>query len=367
MKNVLIAFEFYRTPLFEGVVEYAREHDWHLSLEMLNRPSDIPWGWQGDGILTMLIHGNDELQTFLDDSKSKIINLEGRKEFVYPRVHSDSSSIGKMAFDYFRTKGYHQFAFYGPQNSIRGNYFVEHVKQGGYDCSFFGERELPWQEKLAECQEWLKGQTFPLAVYSWCDHSAASFIDMAKILGYHIPHDIAVLGTDNEHLICHGSAISLSSVDSHLKEVGYRGAEVLDAMMHRDHEPPHSEMLAPIRVVERASSDQLAIDSPVVAKAIRYMKQHYSEGINIADVLQYVGLSRRGLEKAFYGNFSMSPRVLLEKLRMEAARRYLRETNDNIKSIALGCGYSAPRNFSSIFKEHTGMTPKQYRLSHQKA
>jgi LacI family transcriptional regulator len=366
MKNVLIAFEFYRTPLFEGVVDYARQNDWHLSLEMLNRPSDIPWGWEGDGILTMLIHGNEELKRFLDESQSKIINLEGRKEFVYPRVHSNSSHVAKMAFDYFRTKGYRQFAFYGPENSTRGSYFSEHVQQAGYQCYLYAERELSWQDKLAECKEWLKEQAFPLAVYSWCDHSAASFIDMAKTLGYHIPHDIAVLGTDNEPLICNGSAISLSSIDSHLKAVGFRGAEVLDQMMMSGHVPPHSEMLDPIRTVERASSDQLAIDSPVVAKSIRYMKQYYPEGINIANVIQHVGLSRRGLEKAFMANFSMSPRVVLEKLRIEASQGRLRETRDSIQSIALGCGYSTPRNFSSIFKESTGMTPKEYRIHHQK-
>lgn len=78
MKNVLVAWEFHREPLFEGIAEYARTHNWHLSLEMFLNPANIPWGWDGDGILTMLIQDDQTLRKFLKQCKKPTVNLEGR-------------------------------------------------------------------------------------------------------------------------------------------------------------------------------------------------------------------------------------------------------------------------------------------------
>lgn len=363
MKNVLIALEFYRGPLFEGIAEYAREHNWHLSLEMLPNPGNIPWGWDGDGILTMLIKDETELLDFLHKCDKPTVNLEGRSlTTTYPRVLSDTHKAARLAFKYFRDKGFSNFAFYGYRQSVRGKDFLTVVKENGFDCHPLYEWNGSWQGELEITSDWLKQQELPLAVFCWTDYAGARFIDMAHSLGYRIPEDIAVLGMDNEELICDCAAVRLSSIRTDIKKVGYLGAELLDKMMNGERPTEPSSYIAPREVVERGSTDTLAIDSPHVAEAVIFMKQEYAHFINIADVAKNSEISRRGLEKAFIRSLNKSPHEVLLKIRLDKSTKLLRQTDDKISDIARQVGLNDPKHFSTLFKQANGISPRDYRL-----
>ncbi len=367
MKNVLVALEFYRGPLFEGIAEYARTHNWHLSLEMLPNPGNIPWGWDGDGILTMLIKDETELIDFLDKCDKPTVNLEGRRLTTpYPRVLSDTLKAAEMAFGYFRDKGFLNFAFYGYRHSVRGRDFIRIVKENNFECNALYEWNGSWQGELEITAEWLKQQQLPLAVFCWTDYAGARFIDMAHSLGYRIPEDISVLGMDNEELICDCAAVRLSSIRTDIKTVGYLGAALLDKIMNGEDPNEPSSYIAPREVVERGSSDTLAIGSPHVAAAIRFMKENYSKCINISDVTKNATISRRGLEKAFLRFLNKTPHEVLLKIRLDKAKTILRQTDDKIAAISRQVGLPDPKHFSTLFKQHHGLSPREYRMKWRK-
>ena len=362
MKNILVAFEFYRSPLFEGVAKYARDHDWHLSLDMLNNPSDMPWGWDGDGILTMLIHSDTKLLKFLKDCDKPTINLEGRNLTTqYPRVLSNTKMAANIAFEYFRSKGFVNFAFYGLPQSVRGLDFINKCVENGFNCRIFSEWKGTWKGAMNITKDWLKAQPKPLAVYCWTDYAGVKLIDMAHALGYRIPEEIAILGMDNEELICESAAIRLSSIETELQSVGYEGAKMLDELMRKPGLKPETKYISPREVISRASTDILTTKSKNVEQAISYMKRNYPSFININDVVANNNISRRGLEKAFLSTFKKTPRVILEKIRIDQAKKLLTSTTDKICTISKAVGINDPRYFSTVFKKHTNIAPRDYR------
>jgi LacI family transcriptional regulator len=362
MKNVLVALEFYRGPLFEGIAEYARSHHWHLSLEMLHNPGNIPWGWDGDGILTMLIRDETALLKFLRKTNKPTVNLEGRRLTTsYPRVHSDTKMAAEMAFHYFRGKGFEHFAFYGVEHSVRGRDFALVTQANGYPCSVLFEGAVSWREELAATRRWLKIQPKPLAVLCWADYAGARFVDMAHSLGWRIPDDIAVLGMDNENRICDCAAVRLSSIQTDIQRVGILGAALLDRIMAGERLETNNQPIPPREIVERHSTDTFAADSPLVAQAVRFMKEQHPSEINVASVVDACSVSRRGLEKAFLNSLGKSPYQTLLQIRMNKARLLLREGQEKISTIARRVGLPDPKHFSSLFRHEYGASPRDYR------
>jgi LacI family transcriptional regulator len=362
MKNVLVALEFYRSPLFEGIAEYARSHHWHLSLEMLHNPGAIPWGWDGDGILTMLIRDESALLKFLRTCKKPTVNLEGRLLTTsYPRVLSDTQKAAEMAFRYFRSKGFENFAFYGVEHSVRGRDFARVTQENGFPCGVLYEGAISWREELEATRRWLKVQPKPLAVLCWADYAGARFVDMAHSLGWRIPDDVAVLGMDNEELICDCAAVRLSSLRTDIQRVGTLGAALLDRLMAGETPRNQSRLIPPLEIVERHSTDTFAVDSPLVAQAVRFMKEQHPSGINVADVVASCSVSRRGLEKAFLASLGHSPYRTLLQIRMDRARILLRSGHEKIATVARSVGLPDPKHFSSLFRQECGLSPRDYR------
>lgn len=362
MKNVLVALEFHRAPLFEGIAEYARSHNWHLSLEMFLNPANIPFGWDGDGILTMLIQDDPALLRFLRKYDKPVVNLEGRLPTTsYPRVLSDTRQAAEMAFSYFRGKGFKYFAFYGIEQSFRGRDFIAVVQSQGYACGTLYETPGFWRGDNTTARKWLKAQPKPLAVLCWSDYAGACFIDMALSLGWRIPEDLAVLGMDNEDLICDCTAVRLSSIRTDIQRVGYQGAALLDSLMSGRKPPRKTEIIPPREIEERASTDTFAVDSPLVAQAIHFMRTHYPSGINVADVVRACAVSRRGLEKAFLNSLGRTPYQTLLLIRMDRARAALRDTPDKIATIARHVGIPDSKHFATLFRAAHGISPRQYR------
>lgn len=362
MKNVLVALESYRAPLFQGIAEYARHHHWHLSLEMLTNPSLLPWGWDGDGILTTLVQDSTTMHDFLKACNKPTVNLEGRWTTTsYPRVLSDTKKAAKMTFRYFRAKGFSNFAFYGNAQSFRGQAFIETVRKKGFTCEALYERGTSWAEELAATKAWIKIQPKPLAVLCWTDYAGARFVDMAHLLGWRIPSQIAVMGMDNEELVCDCAAVRLTSMRTDIQKVGYQGAALLDHLMKGKSAPRETEMIPPREIIERRSTDTFTTGSPLVAKAVKFMRTHLSDNINVADIVTTCGVSRRGLEKAFLKSMGHTPHDALLHFRMKRARALLRDGHDKIADVARQVGITDAKHFSVMFKKATAQTPREYR------
>ena len=98
-----------------------------------------------------------------------------------------------------------------------------------------------------------------------------------------------------------------------------------------------------------------------IKKAIAYIRDNYSNGINVSDVSEYVGLNRSYLFTLFQEHLGLSPQKYLSNFRLERACELLRATSYSIEDISYSCGYRDPLVFSKAFKKLYGMSPLKYR------
>jgi transcriptional regulator GlxA family with amidase domain len=122
----------------------------------------------------------------------------------------------------------------------------------------------------------------------------------------------------------------------------------------------------PIRVpaaglVIRKSSDLLAVSHKGVANSLRFIWEHCHEPIGVADLVGAAAMSQRGLHKAFLLHLGRSPGQELHRVRIERAKRLLRESAHKVEVLASMCGYRSANSFAVAFKQAEGVSPSQYR------
>jgi transcriptional regulator GlxA family with amidase domain len=115
--------------------------------------------------------------------------------------------------------------------------------------------------------------------------------------------------------------------------------------------------------VVRKSSDLLAVNHKGVANSLRYIWEHCHEPIGVEDLVGVAAMSRRGLHKAFMEHLGRTPGQELHRVRIERAKRLLRESQHKMEVLASMCGYQSANSFSIAFRQSTGMSPSQYRES----
>lgn len=98
-----------------------------------------------------------------------------------------------------------------------------------------------------------------------------------------------------------------------------------------------------------------------IKKAISYIRDNYSNGVNVSDISEYVGLNRSYLFTLFQDHLGISPQKYLSNFRLERACELLKATNYSIEDISYSCGYRDPLVFSKAFKKLYGVSPLKFR------
>jgi LacI family transcriptional regulator len=180
-----------------------------------------------------------------------------------------------------------------------------------------------------------------------------------------VPDDVAVVGVDDDELICELSDPPLTSVAPDAHRTGYEAAALLDRMMNGEVVKAEATLLPPLGVVPRASSDALAIDDADVSTAVRFIREHACDGIDVTDVVERVPLSRRVLESRFKRLVGRSPHEEIDRVQMNRAQELLRETDLSLVQVAEKVGFPHAEYLSVVFKKRTGLTPSGYRRQHR--
>ncbi|MBL6920228.1 MAG: substrate-binding domain-containing protein [Puniceicoccaceae bacterium] len=375
-RSIIIALDWYDERIVRGIYNYAREQNWHIS-PYLAAGRFVPHGWPSDGAITCYGSETSSYIDFLNMPVVDISYLDMPRQV--PRVRVDNDAISKLAAEHFIARGYKFFAYYAwhdvPVNALRHDRFKQHLLANGIpEENIFAIKQSEgsllgdWESHKTDIIDQVNQLPRPLAVFAGQDNLGASLIEMCVRESIHVPEEIAVLGVDNTELICEGSPVPLSSVRTRLTDLGYKAAEQLDRLMNKEINTKAEPLLVPPHgIVSRQSTDVLAIEHPAVATAVRYIKQHYGEPITIEDIIEFIGLSKRGLEKAFEKHLGRTPASELRRIRLDEAKRLLTETNDKIDSIALDCGYSNSSNLSCAFRRDTKLSPRAYRMKFSKA
>jgi LacI family transcriptional regulator len=176
-----------------------------------------------------------------------------------------------------------------------------------------------------------------------------------------VPDQVAVVGVDNDEIICDLSNPKLSSVDVNTYDVGYAAAALLKRMMAGEAADEAPVLLAPRVVVTRESTDVLATDDRELAEAISLIREHACEGLRLKEFVRMTKLSRRTLERRVRNLLGRSPKEEITRIQIESAKRLLVDANLPVEAVAERCGFSQPKYFSHVFHAKVGVPPALFR------
>lgn len=369
----------YGRGLMRGIAAYARTHrPWSIYVEPRGLEQPTPqWirTWDGDGILARIT--DRATADLLLATRIPTIDLRGALEDSgIPLVGLDSPAAARLAFEHLRDRGFKNMAFCGVQPKQyrfldqRAAEFERLSKQAGYWFSSFLPRgptdsTQSWDEQQRDMAAWVAELRKPVGILACHDDCGHELLNACREADVAVPDDVAVIGIDNDELLCELSSPPLSSIDSNTTQIGYTAAELLDQIMAGKIALTGTTLIAPAGVVTRRSTDIMAIDDRAVAAAMRFIREHACDGINVEDVLAHSGLSRSTLDRRFASAFGHSPSDEIMRLKLERVKELLIETSYPLQRVAHLAGFEHSEHMGSLFRRKTGQTPGEFRSSKQ--
>ncbi len=364
----------YGRDLLSGIVRFMRMHDqWSVFLEqrdLWKQPPSWLGQWRGDGIISRAT--TPKLLDAIAKTGVPLVDVTDRKgDSRLPLVRSDDVTIGHMAADHLLERGFQRFGFCGFTNESwserREDAFADRVGQKiGATCSRYnsvwhGPSARSWEDQQQRIAAWLEQSAPPFAVMACNDLRGQHVIDACAKLNLAVPEQVAVIGVDNDELLCRVCSPPLSSVIPNAETVGFRAAEVLARMMDGETIRDHAQWIEPLGVATRQSTDVVAIDDREIAAALRYIRQNACRGITVRQVVQNNPVSRSTLERQVRKYLGRTPQQEIREVQIKRVRELLLTTDLALDEIATLCGFDHPEYLHVVFKRITGMTPGQFR------
>jgi LacI family transcriptional regulator len=367
-RTVLLALtSSHHHGVFRGIARYAREHHWHLVADMIYT-AKIPLGWRGDGIISYIGYRNDLAKFILASGLPAVEISQMRSDINLPRVEGDSEMIGRLAAEHFLERGFRNFAWASMLDDIlsaeRCRGFTNRLAKEGFTCRRLpsADTTLDWSSRRKLLIQQLKLMPKPLAVFCFNDCVAADIIDACNNAGLLVPEAVAVLGIDNDTLICEGSAVPLSSVCHDLEGMAYQAAALLDRLMAGRKPPKHVLRVPPTGLITRRSTDILAVENLQVARALRFIHDHYANPLlGVDDVVAATNHARRQLERAFQQELKRTINDEIVRVRLGKVKELLVNSEMKVVTISAACGFTSPGHLFRTFRKFTATSPKKYR------
>jgi LacI family transcriptional regulator len=371
MVQLWLAGEYGR-GILRGIGHYLRRFpvwDLHVAMSGFNQ-SHVLIGTQPDGFIGH-ITGSRQV-AMVHDLNIPAVNVSGRLGQIesLPSVVVDNLKVGGMAAEYFLRLGFKHLAYCGEQGTLpsdhRGEGFRQAVSKAGLEC-FIHTPAWPADTSpdvpafLGELGERIASLPRPLAIMGFNDLRAHQIKEAILSKELRVPEDVALIGADNDEVVCNLSPPGLSSVEIPLEQIGYKAAELLDQMMEDRTFVPKSVKLSPVGVVSRQSTDVYAIDDRDVMEALRFIRNHVSEPIQVQDVVRNVSISRRSLQRKFLRATARTIDQEINHQRIQEAQRLLKSTDLSVFDVTRQSGFQSAEYFSKAFRKSSGMTPTAYR------
>lgn len=369
--------EDYGKNLLRGIARYSKDHGPWTFCRMPGYYRDtigidgiLAWAkeWKADGIIGQF-YNNEEVWKFTK-ANIPVIAQDFKERFKeIPNITGAYRETGRMAADYFLRKGFKNFAFYGFRNIVwsreRAEGFKERVKEAGHDVNHYERTDSRavdlWHYKPSALNRWLKSLPKPVALLSCDDNLGNHITEASRLIKIKIPDEIAVLGVDNDEMLCELSDPPLSSIGLDTEKCGYDAARLMHHMIENRGGSYDDIVVRPTQVNSRVSTDIFASADKYIVDALRYIHENLDKNLKVDQVLKEVPMSRRSLEKRFVMTTGYPVYEYIYNKRIERFTQKLLETDMTIFEIALDLGLSDSKNIARQFKQIKGLTPVAYR------
>ncbi|MFA7172926.1 MAG: DNA-binding transcriptional regulator [Kiritimatiellia bacterium] len=373
--SVLVLMHLYDHRIRQGIGRYAKERGWFLTFCdgcTHGGVSLLPQGWSGDGILTQ-IGSRQEILSYIRKQRVPSVDLcIFRPEVRMPRITGDQLLIGKVAADHLIERGFRRAVFFSTEDQhphkLREAGFAQQFKafSGHSPLSLVWMRQSlngidNWSAQEIWLQRELQAQPKPLGIFCYSDYDAVKIETVCIECGYAIPDEVAIIGVDNDPLVCENVNVPLSSVRHDLVRVGYEGAAMLDRLMQGKPPPSEPVLIPPLGVETRASTEIFTSDDPVVRAVIRFFQENIAESIGVEEAAHAVGLPLHKLKAHFRRVSNDTAYATLNHLRLLAAKKLLANTDLSVKEIAAQTGFCHAQHLNSAFRRREHCTPSELR------
>lgn len=377
---ILDAARPYDRLIIGGVARYVREHapEWSLYVEEdpLQKLPDLK-RWHGQGIIANF--DDKRVATAITGLSIPIVGVGGGYGWfdaasTIPYVFTDNATIGRLGAAHLLSCGFGTLAYYGyPKTATAGwseeraEAFTAACREAGRSCHVHTGRHPDarrWQELQDDLCAWLQSLPKPIGLMACNDVRARHVLEACRTLGLRVPHDVAVLGVDNDEMICELTNPPLSSIDQAARRVGYEAATLLDRMIrHGVAAAAHARVVVPpIGVVARTSTDAMATSDEAVVTALQRLRANPLTKPDLAALAEELCLSRPTLETRFKAVVGRSIHDESVRLRVAAIRKLITQTDLPLKTISARAGFSSVQYMTTFLHRHTGTTPARLRI-----
>lgn len=287
-----------------------------------------------------------------------------------PRVMGNNASVGRLAAKHLLGCGLDHLAYCGYPGVLYSDQreagFVEAAKAAGIKVNVCSSApsEAPNTDYHAEVRcflPWLRALPLPVGIFTANDARAITLVRACSLLGLRVPNQVAVLGVDNDQLVCDFGIPTLSSIDPDAYQVGYQGAALLHEILQGASPPREPRLVEPAGLIQRGSTEVFAHEDPVLAEAFMYLRAHACEGIRVKDVVRMFPIARRTLEKVSRQKLGHSPHQEIHRYQIEKAKELLAGSNLSITEVAKRSGLLDGKYLAEVFRKELNTTPSEYR------
>ena len=367
--------------LLEGLLEYAHESasgawQFHLDLHDLNRQHvrDLK-SWECSGIIAYILSDRERREfidsglpaVFIEPTLSKPLPRQPRNVVTFINEHA---AEGRTAARYFVERQYASFAYIGTSkptfwSNERMNGFTEQLAESGFKPRIYPALPMHAQNDFAletdRLTRWLKRLPQHTALFCVHDRRAQQVVATAISAGLRVPNDIAVLGVDNDELLCRMTVPSISSipVDDHKR--GMAVGKAMDDLLE-GRKTERTVITRHDTVITRTSTDAQAIDDPFVARAVAHVRSHIYERTSLPELAKIAGCSKTILNLRARRTLGHTIADEITRIQLDAAAEQLMSTRRNIDDIARDCGFCSASHLGLRMKATRGITPSELRL-----
>ena len=277
-------------------------------------------------------------------------------------VKTDNVNVGWRGAEYLQSIGsFASFAFVPPESpdaiwaKQRKEGFCSALRKKGIECQIFPGGSLP---------EWLSGLKLPAAVFCAYDYRALQVLSACMDIGLKIPSHLAILGVDNDELLCATASIPLSSISLDHEAFGFDMISMLSNALRGTSIMSGNIPLKNVGIAERESTKPPVPAAVLIRRALDYISQNATHGMTIQDLIRHLAVSERLLYLRFKELLNMTPGDAILDVKLQAAKKHLRQGRESFSIISATCGFNSRKHLSRAFKKRFGISMREYRTIH---
>ncbi|MEN8661527.1 MAG: substrate-binding domain-containing protein [Lentimonas sp.] len=292
-------------------------------------------------------------------------------DFSYPNTVSidvDDRAVGAAAAEAFKQAGFRSVACLGNGTPYSEQRIAGFCAQFPHEVSVHTEtafEDARYSEHFSapgqHLSDWLHKLPKPVGIFAVHDPLGRFLCGACQQLYINVPENVAVIGANNDELVCGLSYPMLSSVSIPWGAIGALVGESMQAMLANEPIPEGPVLVPPSGVVMRHSANHLAVEDAALRRTMSYLSERLEDVVSVSQMCDDLRIARRSLERKFKEYYRCTPWEMLCRMRVDRAKQLLTDTNHPVSIIAELCGFNDPERMAVVFKRVTGEPPTHWR------